>query len=217
MFLLTFLFMLFPAIFTLLVGLGICRSVQRGACAILWAHSLIASYISAYLAVSSEAPVIWLTMALGAPLISVLFALYSRFAQPSEARESETPKPPLGLRWKIATLALALLPISAIVITKFHMTTFDASVADCKQARARELIANNAADKRCESRLTCPAPNGFSAPRVSADSMVYTGSLVGQQVFLDAHLYAGEVVWECHVYPKVFGNSTCQGYDVGWH
>ena len=90
--------MLFPAIFTLLVGLGICRSVQRGACAILWAYSLIASYISAYLAVSSEAPVIWLAMALGAPLICVLFALYSRFAQPSEARESETPKPPLGLR-----------------------------------------------------------------------------------------------------------------------
>lgn len=190
MFLLSFLFVLFPALFTLLVGLGICRPVQRGSCAIIWAHSLVVSNISAYLAASAYPPRIWIALALGAPLVCVVFAVYSRFAQPSQARESETPKPPLRLRrWKIATLGLALLPISAIVITKFHMTKFDASVVDCKQALANELIANNAANKRCESRLTCSAPSGFNAPDVSTNSLVYTGHLVGQQVFLDAHLH----------------------------
>ena len=218
MFLLSFLFLLFPAIFILLVGLGICRSVQRGACAILWTHSLIGSYISAYLAASSDAPGIWIALALGAPLVCVVFAVYSRFAQPSQARESETPDPPLGLRrWKIATLAIALLPVSCIVIAKFQMTQFDASVADCKQAVASALIANKTVNPCKEPKLTCSAPNGFSAPMVTKDSLFYTGTLVGQGVFLDAHLHAGEVLWECRVFPKIFGNSTCQGYEVGWH
>ena len=212
-----FLLLMFPAIFILFVGVGICRAGHRGTCAILWAHSLVVSNISAYLAAPSYAPVIWLTLALGAPMICVIFSAYSWFAQTRLDRESETPNS-LNLRpWKIGTLALALVPISAIVITKFHMTNFDANVADCKQTVASALVAKTAANNCCESRLTCPAPKGFSAPRVSTGSAVYTGSLVGQQVFLEAHLHAGAVVWECHVYPKIFGNRTCQGYEVGWH
>lgn len=229
MFLLVFLLMLFPTFLILLVGLSICRAGQRGACAILWALSLVTVNISTYLTASPYAPRIWLALALSAPVICVIFAAYFTFAKPrqncasrlsvtSKSDEPETPNSPLNLRpWKIGALALALLPISAIVITKFHMTNFDANVADCKQTVASALVAKTAANNCCESRLTCPAPKGFSAPRVSTGSAVYTGSLVGQQVFLEAHLHAGAVVWECHVYPKIFGNRTCQGYEVGWH
>ncbi len=228
MFLLVFLLMLFPASFILVVGLCICRAGQRGACAILWALSLVAVNISTYLMASPYSPGIWLALALGAPMFCVIFAAYSRFAQPRQSCESlsatsktdvpETPISPLNMRlWKIAALALALLPIGAIVITKFHMTNFDTNVADCKKTVASALVSKNAANTCCESRLTCSAPNGFSAPDVFTDSMVYTGRLVGQQVYLEAHLHADAVVWECHVYPKIFGNSTCQGYDVGWH
>ena len=213
-----FLLLMVPAFLILLVGLAICRTGQRGACATFWACSLLVSNFSAYLAGSPYAPRIWLALALGAPMICIIFAVYSWFAQPRPDGESETTNsPPAMRRLKIAALGLALLPISAIVIAKFQMIGFDANVADCKQALARELITNNAANKRCVSRLTCSAPNGFSAPMVSTDSLVYTSNLVGQEVFLDAHLHAGAVVWECHVYPKIFGNSTCQGYDVGWH
>ena len=229
MFLLVFLLMLFPASFILLVGLSICRAGQRSACAVLWAFSLVAVNISAYLSASADSPGIWLALAFGAPLVCVIFAVYSRFAQPrqdfppplsatSKADDPQTLRPPLNLRpWKIGTLALALLPISAIVITKFHMTNFDANVADCKQIVERALTAKTAANNCCETRLTCPAPTGFSAPSVSKDRLDYTGTLVGQGVILEAHLHAGAVVWECHVYPKIFGNRTCQGYEVGWH
>ena len=212
-----FLLLMFPAIFILLVGVGICRAGHQGACAVLWANSLVVSNISAYLAVPAYAPVIWLTLALGAPMICIIFAAYSWFAQTRLDRESKTANS-LNLRpWKIGTLALALLPISAIVITKFHMTNFDANVADCKQIVERALTAKTAANNCCETRLTCPAPTGFSAPSVSTDRLVYTGTLVGQGVILEAHLHAGAVVWECHVYPKIFGNRTCQGYEVSWH
>ena len=211
-----FLFFLFPAFLVLFVGLAISRTGQRGACAAIWVCSLLVSNISAYLAGSLEPPQIWLVLALGAPLICVVFGLYSRFAQANQNSESEASNL-LIRRLKIATLAIALLPISCIVIAKFQMTQFDASVADCKQAVASALIANKTVNPCKEPKLTCSAPNGFSAPMVTKDSLFYTGTLVGQGVFLDAHLHAGEVLWECRVFPKIFGNSTCQGYEVGWH
>lgn len=182
----------------------------------LWACSLVVSNISAYLAGPYDAPVIWISLALGAPMICVIFAVYSWFAQPRLDRESEAPNSTLR-RLKIATLALALLPISAVVITKFHMTNFDANVADCKRTLERALIAKNAVDNCCESRLTCSAPNGFGAPRVFTDRLVYTGTLVGQGVILQAHEHAGAIIWDCHVYPKIFVTRTCQGYELSWH
>ena len=188
-----FLFFLFPAFLVLFVGLAISRAGQRGACAAIWVCSLLVSNISAYLAGSLEPPRIWLVLALGAPLICVVFGLYSRFAQANRNGKAETSNLPLAVhRLKIATLALALLPITCIVIAKFQMMQFDA-------------------------KLTCSAPNGFGAPRVSGGSMAYTGTLIGQEVVLDAHLHEGAVIWECHVFPKLFGNDFCQGYDVGWH
>ena len=197
-----FLFFLFPAFLILFFGLAISRAGQRGACAAIWVCSLLVSNISAYLAGSLEPPRIWLVLALGAPLICVVFGLYSRFAQANQNSESEASNL-LIRRLKIATLAIALLPISCIIIAKFQMMQFAACVADCKPCK--------------ELQLTCSALSGFSAPRVSGGSMVYTGTLIGQGVFLEAHLHEGAVVWECHVFPKLFGNDTCQGYDVGWH
>jgi hypothetical protein len=213
-----FLFLMFPAFLSLFLGLCMCRSGQRTTCAALWALSLVASNISAYLAVSPYAPGLWLALALGAPLICVIFALHSRFARPSQNRELEASYSPRSLRrLKIATLALSLLPIVSIVIAKFHMTQFDASMEDCKQTFANALLAKNTAHQKQKIKLTCSAPHGFNATSISSDSLVYTGNLVGQQVFLDAHQHEGSVSWECHVYPKIFGNRTCKGYEIVWH
>lgn len=213
-----FVLFLFPAFLILLFGLAVTRAGQRGACAAIWACSLVVSNISAYLAVSPEAPVIWVSLALGAPLICVAFALYTRFVQLSQNGESKLSNSPFAVRrFKIATLALALLPISCIALAKFQMTQLDAHIADCKQAVASALIGNKPTKPCEEPELTCAPPNGFDAQWVSRSSLVYTGSLVGQGVFLDAHLHDGEVTWECHVFPKLFGTATCQGYDVGWH
>lgn len=209
-----FLLMLLPAFLFLLVGLLLSRSGHRGACARLWAHSLVVSNISAYLAVSPHAPGIWLALALGAPLICVIFALYSRVAQSPGSQSVNLPR----LRQiNVALLSLSLVPIFAIVIAKFQMTQLDARAEQCKQAIANELLANNGANQRQKIKLICSAPNGFIAPMVASDSLAYTGRLVGQQVFFEARKHENVVHWECHVYPKLFGNRSCEGYEIVWH
>ena len=115
-----FLFLMFAAFLALFLDLAISRTGQRGACAAIWGCSLLVSNISAYLAGSLEPPRIWLVLALGAPLICLVFGLYSRFAQANQDSESEASNL-LVRRLKLATLAIALLPISCIIIAKFQM------------------------------------------------------------------------------------------------
>jgi len=70
------------------------------------------------------------------------------------------------------------------------MGYFDIRIAECKQA-ASTLTAKHAAHQREESWLTRSVPNGFSAPSVSTDRLVYNGSFLAEQVFLNAKLHAG--------------------------
>ncbi len=211
-----FLIFMIPAMVSLLIGLVICRSGSRGVCAKLWALSLVTSNISAYLAAPPYAPRIWLTLAIGSPLICIGFAIATRFASSDRIEETDASNLGKARRWAIVTMALGLLPISCIIITMVHMANFEANTADCKRALASKLLADTAKSQE-ETRLKCSALVGFSSPDVYTDSVVYTGTLVGQQVFLTAVKVGGEAKWKCNVYPKIFGSKTCEGYEVGWH